>query len=55
MKVVSIRCPSCSASYDGPIKSGLLTCEYCGTRFALDAKELESMGLLEEAFEEAEE
>ena len=55
MKVVSIRCPSCSASYDGPIKSGLLTCEYCGTRFALDAKELDSRGLLEEAFEEAEE
>ena len=56
MKVVSIRCPSCSAGYDGPIKSGLLTCEYCGTRFAFDAKELESMGLLEEeTFEEAEE
>ena len=45
MKVVSIKCPSCSAGYDGPIKSGLLTCEYCGTRFAFDAKELESMGL----------
>jgi len=55
MKVVSVRCPSCSAGYDGPIKSGLLTCEYCGTRFALDAQELESMGFSEEAFEEEEE
>ena len=56
MKVVSVRCPSCSAGYDGPLKSGLLTCEYCGTRFALDAEELSSMGLSgEETYEEVEE
>ena len=56
MKVVSVRCPSCSAGYDGPLKSGLLTCEYCGTRFALDAEELGSLGISEEeSYEEVEE
>ena len=53
MKVFSITCPSCGASYDGPLKSGLLACEYCGTRFALDADELDTLGYSDE--EDAEE
>lgn len=45
MKLVSLNCPACGAVYDGPIRSGFLSCEYCGARFALDADELEALGV----------
>ena len=45
MKLISLNCPACGAAYDGPIRSGFLSCEYCGTRFMLDADELEALGV----------
>lgn len=45
MKVIIPNCPACGGKYEGSIKRGILTCEYCGAKFALDADELEALGL----------
>lgn len=45
MKAILINCPSCFGRYDGKITDRFLTCEYCGTRFALGEDELEALGM----------
>ena len=52
MKVILANCPACGGKYDGPIRGGILTCEYCGARFALDADELGSLGADDQGYEE---
>ena len=42
MKVITLHCPSCGGRYDGAIKARFVTCEYCGTQFALDDEEYKS-------------
>ena len=56
MKVIIPNCPSCGGRYDGEITGGILTCEYCGAKFALDADEREALDFSsEEVVEEEEE
>ena len=43
MKVITVSCPSCGAQIEGKITRGLMTCAYCGTRFALEGEELEAL------------
>lgn len=45
MQVIAVRCPACGGSYDGRLTSRIVTCEYCGTRFALTEDELVALGL----------
>ena len=47
MRVVDIKCPACNGSYDGRLTSRFITCEYCGTRYALSAEELTALGFAE--------
>ena len=51
MKVIIPNCPACGGKYDGQIKRGILTCDYCGAKFALDAEELDALGLSGDAEE----
>ena len=39
MRLLSMRCPSCGGIIDGGAMGGVVTCEYCGSRFALDEEE----------------
>ena len=39
MKVIIANCPACGGKYDGEITAGLMTCSYCGSKFALDDDE----------------
>ena len=45
MKVVVANCPACGGKYDGDIRGGVMTCAYCGAKFALESDELEAFGL----------
>ncbi len=36
MQLLDIKCPACGASVPGALKSRIVVCEYCGTRFMLD-------------------
>ena len=45
MQVIATNCPSCGASYGGTVTGKYVTCEYCGTRFALSDDELAAMGV----------
>lgn len=45
MQVVLVKCPACGAPYGGKLTSRFMTCEYCETRFALDADELAALGI----------
>ena len=36
MKLMSMQCPSCGGVIDSAIKSRIVVCEYCGSRFVLD-------------------
>lgn len=45
MRAILINCPSCFGRYDGKVTSKFLTCEYCGSRFALGEEELEALGI----------
>ncbi len=44
MQIVVVNCPACGGSYDGRLTSRFVTCEYCGTRFALSEDELNALG-----------
>lgn len=45
MQIFTVACPACGGTYGKEITNRLLTCEYCGTRFALTGVELEAIGL----------
>ena len=56
MKVIIANCPACGGRYDGEITTGILTCEYCGAKFALDSDEREMLDYSDEGnYEEEEE
>ena len=44
MQTLVINCPACCGAYYGPITSKSITCEYCGTRYALTPDELKAVG-----------
>jgi|GEM_PF-1364749 len=44
MQIVSVNCPSCGGFYGGRVTSKFITCEYCGSRFALSKDELIALG-----------
>lgn len=48
MQMVSTNCPACGGRYGGSITSRYVTCEYCGSRFALSAEELAALGFGEQ-------
>ncbi len=48
MQALTANCPACGAPYGDKITTRFLTCEYCGTRFALSEEEFKSMGLAED-------
>lgn len=45
--MIAINCPACGGAYDGHITSRFITCEYCGTRFALSKDELDDLGFVD--------
>ena len=47
MQMFTAKCPACDGVYDGRITSRYVTCEYCGTRFALTKDELEALGFVD--------
>ena len=47
MQTIAVNCPACGGAYDGRITSRFITCEYCGTRFALSRDELEALGFVD--------
>jgi len=47
MQIVMASCPACGGRYDGRITSRFVTCEYCGSRFALSPEELEALGFVD--------
>ena len=49
MEIITTNCPSCGAVYGGNITSRFITCEYCGTRFALSEDEARALGIIEGA------
>ena len=55
MKVLSTSCPMCGGRYDGVLSAGILTCEYCGSRFMLEPEVLEALGATVEDEPEEEE
>lgn len=44
MQIISVNCPSCGGFYGGAFTSRFITCEYCGSRFALSKDELNALG-----------
>lgn len=42
MQLLELKCPGCGAVIDQKITSRLVTCQYCGSRFALDGDEAEA-------------
>ena len=50
MKIITVNCPGCGEPYDGPIRSGVLKCDNCGTRFELDDDEIEELGGADEEY-----
>ena len=44
MQLITANCPACGGSYGGRLTSRFITCEYCGTRFALSDEELSAFG-----------
>ena len=54
MRVITPNCPACGGVYDGKLSAGILTCEYCGSKFALDPEVIEVLGLQERESWEAE-
>ena len=52
MKVMMVKCPACGGQYDGEIVRGIMTCEYCGSRFALEEDELAALGLSDASAED---
>ena len=42
MKLLELKCPGCGAVIDQKITSRVVTCEYCGSRFALEGEEAEA-------------
>lgn len=47
MQMISANCPACGGSYGGRFTSRFVTCEYCGSRFALTQEELEAIGFVD--------
>ena len=47
MQTISSKCPSCGGVYSGNLTSRFMTCEYCGTRFALSSEELKAIGFVD--------
>ena len=47
MQMFTAKCPACNGVYDGRITSRFVTCEYCGTRFALTKDELDALGFVD--------
>ena len=47
MQIITASCPACGGMYDGRITSRFVTCEYCGSRFALSKEELEALGFVD--------
>lgn len=44
MQMVSSNCPACGGIYTGKITNRFVTCDYCGSRFALSEDELRAFG-----------
>lgn len=42
MQLFDLKCPGCGAVIDQRITSRIVTCQYCGSRFALDGDEAEA-------------
>lgn len=42
MQLLTLKCPGCGAVMDQKITSRVLTCEYCGSRIALDGDEADA-------------
>lgn len=47
MQMITTNCPACGGAYGGRFTSRFITCEYCGTRFALSADELAALGFVD--------
>lgn len=48
MQIVTTNCPACGGIYGGKFTSRFITCEYCGSRYALTPEELKSIGFKDE-------
>lgn len=42
MQLLDLKCPGCGAVIDQRITSRIVTCQYCGSRFALDGDEADA-------------
>ncbi|MDO4538073.1 MAG: hypothetical protein Q4B54_07915 [Coriobacteriales bacterium] len=47
MQIITANCPACGGVHDGRFTSRFITCEYCGTRFALSKQELDALGFVD--------
>ncbi len=47
MKIATANCPACGGIYNGRFTSRFITCEYCGTRYALARSELDELGFMD--------
>jgi hypothetical protein len=47
MQIVSVQCPACGGVYGGRVTSKFITCEYCGSRYALSQSELGAFGFVD--------
>ena len=56
MQLLELKCPGCCAVIDQRITSRVVTCEYCGSRFALEGAEAEAfIESIDDVYEEEEE
>lgn len=53
MQFIEMKCPACGGIIDQKITSRMVTCEYCGSRFALDGDEADA--LIEDVYDGYEE
>ena len=47
MQTLTVSCPACGGTYEGRLTNRFVTCEYCGTRYALGKDALEAMGFVD--------
>lgn len=55
MRLLELKCPGCGAVIDQKITSRIVTCAYCGSRFALDGDEAEAFIESDDRYDEEEE
>lgn len=54
MQLLDLKCPGCGAVIDQRITSRVVTCQYCGSRFALDGDEADAFIEKDDGYHEEE-